>query len=317
MDRKTVIILLVCIGAFFALNKLIDKFFPPTTVVQPVATNAVPATQTITLTNAQGVVQIITTNLPEAPTATAPARFIAETNTPEELLVVTNENARYTFTTHGGGLKLIELVGVSTKRELKTGEIPTLNAHAVPVMAILDGEAVQGNGIFKLIPIDHGVRAEKDLPNGLRVVKEFVLSTNYLVSAVIRFENPSGQAVTLPEQKWVVGTATPLSSDDHSQAEGAMWFDGSDVESMIGAGYLSKRGSACMPRTPPAEFSSGQSNVFSASVHNQFFALIAMTTERAYPAYRFVVRPIDLPRPSAEEARTNSRVVLEPKGFEG
>jgi YidC/Oxa1 family membrane protein insertase len=35
------------------------------------------------------------------------------------------------------------------------------------------------------------------------------------------------------------------------------------------------------------------------------------------PATRFTVRPIDLPRPTAEEIKANSRVVLEPKGYEG
>jgi YidC/Oxa1 family membrane protein insertase len=278
-----------------------------------VATSPVPTTQTVT--NAQGTVQI-TTNLAEAPITNAAPRFIAEANTPEELIVVTNENARYTFTTHGGGLKLIELIGTSTKRELKSGHIPALNAHVpVPVMAVVDGETVQGNGIFKLsLTSTNGVRAEKDLPNGLRIVKDFVLITNYLVSATIRFENPTAQAVTLPEQKWMVGTATPLSSDDHSQAEGAMWFDGSDVESMMGASYFSQRGFACMPRTPPAEYTGGHTNVHWASVYNQFFALVAMTHD---PAARFTVRPIDLPKPSPDEVKTNSRVVLEPKGYEG
>jgi YidC/Oxa1 family membrane protein insertase len=316
MDRKTVIIVLVCIGLFLGLNKLIDRFYPPVTVSRPVATNAVPVTQTVTVTNAQGgVVQIITTNLPAVPTASASGQFIAETNTPEELLVVTNENARYTFTTHGGGLKLIELVGTSTRQELRDGHVPTLNAQVqVPVMAILDGETVQGNGIFKLSPIDNGVRAEKELANGMRIVKEFVLSTNYLVSTIVRFENPLEQPLALPEQKWVVGTATPLRSDDRSLAEGAMWFDGSDTESMVGASYFSQRGFACLPRTPPAEFSGGQSNVYWAAVFNQFFALVAMTHE---PAARFIVRPVDLPRPSAEEVKANSRVVLEPKGYQG
>src|SRR5436190_18059553 len=177
MDRKTIIIVLVCIGLFLGLNKVIDKLFPPTKVTRTVTTNAVPATQTVTLTNAQGVVQIITNNLPEAPTASASGQFIVETNTPEEVMVVTNESARYTFTSHGGGLKLIELVGTSTKKELKSGQIPTLNSHVpVPVMAVLDGEMVQGNGVFKLSPIPNGVRAEKELANGLRIVKEFVLS---------------------------------------------------------------------------------------------------------------------------------------------
>ena len=63
-------------------------------------------------------------------TGQSAAKFIIDTNTPEQLVTVTNENARYTFTSHGGGLKLVELVGVSTKRERRAGRSPTLNSQA-------------------------------------------------------------------------------------------------------------------------------------------------------------------------------------------
>ena len=42
-------------------------------------------------------------------TATAAAP-VFDTNTPEELLVITNARARYTFTSRGGGLKSVELL---------------------------------------------------------------------------------------------------------------------------------------------------------------------------------------------------------------
>ena len=89
----------------------------------------------------------------------------------EQVLVVTNINARYTFTSRGGGLKLVELVQypetVSRIRKKKQpiGQVATLNAGSpLPAMAILGGEALQGDDNYSLMPIPDGVRAEKVLP---------------------------------------------------------------------------------------------------------------------------------------------------------
>src|SRR5205814_10423164 len=74
---------------------------------------------------------------------------------PEELVVVANANARYTFTSRGGGLKLIELkkypesVGCRNRNGFLTNKLATLNTKApVPAFALLGSEALQGDGNF-------------------------------------------------------------------------------------------------------------------------------------------------------------------------
>src|SRR5439155_18290071 len=88
---------------------------------------------------------------------------IAGTNVAEHLQVLTNENARYTFTTHGGGLKLIELLKypetVSARREQQpqTNRVATLNSITpAPTMALLGGDALQGDGVFTLTKTEKG-----------------------------------------------------------------------------------------------------------------------------------------------------------------
>ncbi len=41
---------------------------------------------------------------------TVPLKPVVTANVPEELLTITNADARYTFTSYGGGLKLVELL---------------------------------------------------------------------------------------------------------------------------------------------------------------------------------------------------------------
>ena len=100
---------------------------------------------------------------------------------------------------------------VSTRREKQpvTNRVATLNEFTpAPTLALLDGEVVQGDGVFKLMQTTNGVRAEKTLTNGLHLVKDFQLSTNYLMMASVRLENQSAVPLQLPSQEWVVGTAT-------------------------------------------------------------------------------------------------------------
>src|SRR5258708_7130271 len=263
MDRTSIIVIVVCfilIGVWSLV--LMPKWYPQKPL--PIqGTNAPSAT--VTGTNQVGVV----TNVPvlaEAPT-NAP-RVVVNNNVPEDLVVISNENARYTFTSHGGGLKLVELLKypetVSTRRlkQPDTNRVATLNSYApAPTLAILDGEAVQGDGIFKLSKTDNGaVRAEKMVPNGLTIVKDFQLSTNYLVTATVKLENHSGQTLTLPQQEWVVGTATPMGPRDDGSAVGVIWYNGAKTAGDIGtATYFSQTGFMCMPKEPPLEYRGGGS----------------------------------------------------------
>jgi YidC/Oxa1 family membrane protein insertase len=305
MDRTSIIVIAACLVLIVLWNfVLVPKLNPPRPV-PPRATNALPALSASTN-------RTLTTPPPPVEEPMAAVKPIVSTNTPEQLLEVTNENAHYTFTSYGGGLRLVELLRypetVSARREKQpqANNVATLDTFTpAPTLAVLDGDAVQGDGIFTLTKAGDLVRAEKTLSNGLSIVKEFQISTNYLVAATVRLENRTAQPLALPAQEWVVGTATPMDPRDNGQAVGVLWYNGIRTDE-VGASYFSSRGFACMPRIPPAEYRGGNSNVVWVAVHNQFFtlALMPQTTTNALaaaPAQQVVVRKVEMPRPIAVE----------------
>lgn len=309
MDRTSIILIAICIVLLLTWNTVVHKVYP-TKPVPPGATNA-----PVTWTGTNGEGGLSTSSPPVLEAASAPV-FVANTNTAEELLEVTNSDAHYTFTSYGGGLKLVELLRypetVLSRREklTHTNRVATLNTFTpAPLLALLDGDAVQGDGIFKLTRTANGVRTEKQLTNGLSIVKEFEVGTNYLVQATIRLENRSDHSLALPAQDWFAGTATPMNPQDDGSAVGVMWYNGAKSQD-ISAGYFSSSGFACIPRTPPAEFRGGSNNVSWVAVHNQFFALALMPKQ---PAAQVVVRKIQLPRPNEEDV--TFRTVRQPVGY--
>jgi YidC/Oxa1 family membrane protein insertase len=292
---------------------LVPKYFSDKRPLPVANTNAVPATATGT----QAVAAVA------APAPTAPAvigNFVRPdfgTNAAEQLLVITNENARYTFTSQGGGLKKIELVKfpetISRKRKDQAAvtNFASLNSQAhLPVLTVLGGEALIGDGVFTLTQTATGVRAEKALPNGLHLLKEFQLSTNYLVQATIQWSNPSTQAISLPAQQWVIGTATPMGPDDDGAAVGLMWYDGNKSHETLSP-YFDNKTLGCFPGTPRTEFRGGASNVVWAAAHNQFFGVVAMPLA---PAQEVVARAIELPRPATGPFSSPNKPLR--KGFE-
>ena len=311
MDRKSIIILILCFVAFFSLHWVVDKIYPPKPI--PPDTNSPAANSSFTNTTSSSTIGA------ESPSASQPtAQVRSQPSAPEEFIEFTNSTAHYTFSSHGGGLKQVELLQypetVSTRRDRKAGtnRVAMLNSFTpVPTLAILDGSAIEGDGVFKLTRTDAGVRAEKQLTNGLTIIKDFQPSSNYLVLASLQLENRSDQPLALPAQNWFAGTATPMNVRDDGSAVGVMWYNGSKVQD-VGASYFSTRGFACMPRVPPAEYRNGQSNVTWVAVHNQFFALAVMPP-LLEPALQVVVRTNPLPRPSEEELTYRS--VREPIGY--
>lgn len=311
MDRKSIIALVVCFLVLMLWYPLVNKLYPPKPL-PPGATNAPLAT--LAATNRAAASPAAPPVLEQAAPAPKP---VVTANVPEELLEVANGNARYTFTSHGGGLKLVELletIPAHRNKPAQTNLLATLNRYApAPTLALLDGEAVQGDGVFTLTRTDSGVRAEKTLTNGLSIVKEFQVSTNYLVIANVRLENRSAQPLALPAQEWVIGTATPLDPGDNSMVLGLMWYNGTKTAE-ADASYFSSRGFACMPRVPPAEYREGAGNVAWAAVHNQFFTLAAMPE---HPGNQVVLRKINLPHPTGAAARGVSTNGPPPEGYEG
>src|SRR2546421_4190980 len=308
MDRTSIIAIIICfilIGfwTFFVMPK-----YTPTRPLPGTGTNA-PAT--LTSTNQPGTSATPTT-LPEAPvTVIKPA---ANTNIAEELLEVTNSDAHYTFTSHGGGLKLIELlqypetVARHRKTQSPTNRVAALNPFTpAPTLSLLGDDTVQGDGIFTLTRTTTGVRAEKTLTNGLTIVKEFRPSTNYLVEATVRLENHSSAPLKLSGQEWVVGTATPMGAQDNGQWVGVLWYNGSSKDELVTGT------SGCRRGTPPAEYHAGASNVVWVAAHNQFFTLAVMPQQTGQSV---VARRVELPRPTGEDARMVAANAPPPQGYE-
>ena len=168
-------------------------------------------------------------------------------------------NAIYTFTSRGGGLQSVKLlkypdsIPLRWKKEMATNGVATLNTHApVPVLAILGDPSLVGDGNFTLTQTGDGVRAEKVLPDGLRLVKEFHVGSNYLVYASVSLKNNSDKPLALPAQEWVVGTATPMGPDDNGMYLGAMWYNGTNTPQDCASSYFSTNTTAFFffPRTP-------------------------------------------------------------------
>ena len=310
MDRKSILILVVCFALLMLWYPLVNKLFPPKPL-PPGATNAPRAT--FTATN-QTPAAPATQPMFEPP-ASIPKPLVT-TDVPEVLLTVTNSNARYTFSSHGGGLKLIELVRypetVARRREKQplTHNVATLNSFSpAPSLALLGGEAIQGDGVFTMTPAEKGLRAEKTLTNGLSIVKEFQVSSNYLVNTTVRLVNRSSAPLVLPAQEWFVGTATPLGPRDQGRAVGVLWYNGLKPLDLGGSYYFS---GGCRQPVPPLEFRGGSSNVVWLAAHNQFFVLAAMPQQ---PAQELVIRRINLPRPTGEEARLVATNAPTPQGY--
>lgn len=313
MDRKSIIIVVACFLLLVLWYPLVvNRLYPPKPL-PPGATNS-PAVLAPERTQVPAGAAV---PVPEAP-AFVPS-LSANTNEPERLEFLTNANARYTFSSYGGGIKLVELLqypeSISTRAEKRshTNRVATLNSQApLPALSLLIGP-VQGDGVYRLTRSGDAVRAEKILTNGLVIVKEFQLSSNYLVEAAVRLENRSARPLDIPAQEWVVGTATPMSATDQGMSWGVLWYNGVKTSDDIGPSFFSSRGFGCVPRVPPAEYRAGASNVVWVAAHNQFFVLAAMPRQ---PAQAVVTRKVELPRPTGEDALMMATNAVTPSGYE-
>jgi YidC/Oxa1 family membrane protein insertase len=139
------------------------------------------------------------------------------------------------------------------------------------------------------------VTAEKTLANGLRLVKEFDLGSNYLFTARVRLENTSAQPLKIPEREVVVGTATPIGPLDDPTALGTFWYNGIKAQNIKQPWFDNHMGGcALLPATPRTEYDEGTNNVIWAAVHNQFFTIAAIPTN---PAPQILIHKISIPPP--------------------
>ncbi len=308
MDRKSVVILVVSFALLMLWFPLVNKLYPPPPP-SAAGTNAVGAPVKSTAPTAP-----VTAETPAPAAAILPA-----VSGPETTLTLEGKVARFVVTSHGGGLKRVELLGFPeavgcSKQNQNATNFASLNGGApVPAFSLLGTALLQDSAPFQLTKIGDTIRAEKQLTNGLVVVKEFQLNaTNYLLNATVRLENRSAAPLTIPPQQLVIGTATPISAHDDATKMGLMWFDGAKVEAVRETHFANQTlGCSGSPRRD--YFGRAVTNAPWAAVFNQFYTIIAMPRQ---PATQVIAYRVELPPPSREQLAADAKAVANPFGYQ-
>lgn len=276
MDRKSLLIVVVSLVLLFGAWSLVDHLYPP--VPRP---KLPPQVQQ---TNAISTPAETAATLGNIPTPVSPVSSIISTAGPEQTLIVTNDHQLLHFTSRGGGLKWIEMKGypaiILPGKQSTNLAVLGMGAQ-VPTLAVFGGDQITGDNNFTLSRTGNVVRAEKTLTNGLRVIKEFQIGTNYLLNAKLRFENTSSKSIGLPVQNVIIGTATPMNHVEDSTMVGTLWYNGSKMESIGIPWFVNSSFGGCGRSNPRSLYQGGAGNVQWAAVHNQFFTLAAMPSTNA------------------------------------
>ena len=121
MDRTGIIVVTACV-ILLGFWLVTEQKYASQRLQQQTATNAVAVPQQETKIAAAAF-----------PTPVTSPIFSFDTNAPEELKVITNAHARYTFTSRGGGLKSVELLDypetISARWKQKTSMCKIGRAH--------------------------------------------------------------------------------------------------------------------------------------------------------------------------------------------
>ena len=297
MDKKSIAILVGCGVLLLAWGPIINTISPPPPKPKPVAVTV--STNAAAISAAPSEAKVATAAVSAAVTnlaAVVAASF--DTNAPEQTLELVTADARYVFTSRGGGIKSVELLrypeAVSALRQKKTAhaELIVLNeSAALPLGAWADSS----DGIFTLTPFAGGVRAEKVLAEGVRVVKDFSPGSNYVVTVTVLLENSGGSAQALPARELVIGTTAPLGARDNGQLIGAMWQGAEKLDETANSAWFANASiMSCVTgaKPPRTEYRAGTNDVAWIASRNQFFAFAAVPET---PAAEVVVRIVTLP----------------------
>ena len=315
MDRKGISIIGVSLGLFLGWVYLVNNVLVKPDPNRPAPSTNRPAAMAGAASSSSNAAAAAAAAAPMVTPRSVPSlRSAAQ----EQTLVLENAKVRAVFTSEGGGLKFVELKDYPAKAGRKKSAendsaLAVLNRPAfLPAFAFFNPPGESVDETYALSRTTNGVRAEKKLPSGIRVVKEFALSTNYEFTATVRLENSGTQPVAVPQRELVIGTGSPMDPHETGDTTGAYWYNGERSEH-IEANRFSNRKFVFFTGDPITEISAGNTNVVWAAVHNRFFTLIAVPDR---PADRVVVRNFPLTPPSREQLAADGRLNPHPQTYQ-
>jgi YidC/Oxa1 family membrane protein insertase len=193
MDRKTIVVVALCLLAMFGSQKLINTLYPPRPKPpQPLAlisSNAAPQ-QTLGSQPAESPV-----NTTQAANTSSALPRIAE-----QIVTLSNDFIRVNFTSWGGGVRSVELF----KHKAFGSGLAILNGQgAVPALSLVGVAGAGSNDTYSIQAQDANTVV---LRSGNGVTKTFTLSNDYLITASVQMPTTLLPATAVG---LVVGTAEP------------------------------------------------------------------------------------------------------------
>ncbi len=309
MDKKTLIIVALCVAAFFGWQTAVEHFWPtPPPGKGPAARTGVTPNAVATATTPAEIKAS-----PEPPPAPVPPPVPAKPagpRLPEKIVTLENKVIRAELTTYGGGIRDVLLkdwkVGIHNPRLVMLNRFATEPVFALTggsvkgtndLFAPLAWPGVDSNAVFALTESspDRAIFTS-DVADGLRIVKEIVLGTDYVVTCKMRLENTGTHPVTTPAFGVAVGTAGQLDEHDDATFVYADVWDGVSV---------SPTGRAKVTYTAASSMEKNDELITTvarwAAVKNRYFALI-LTPKDA--AHGFHAQRVELPRSLTPAAST-------------
>lgn len=315
MDRKGITILLVAFVGLFGLQWVANKIYPPIPV--PATNSVAGATNRLPVAAPTAPIAAPAPAIPSIGPTTQPVPAVL--SAADESLALENDLLRVQVTSRGGGIQFVDLkkfparIPLNRDQKNQPNEAASLNKLSfLPAFTYANSPALTEDGQYRLRLAGGAIIAEKSLTNGLKLVRQFSLASNYIVRVSERIENAAAQTVTVPVQELVIGTAAPMDPHEKADTTGAHWFNG-DSLTHVDAMWFANRTLGCLPGTPRTEYVDGLTNVVWASVHNRFFTMIAVPEK---PADRMVSRLYPLPTPTPSQLAADGKLNPKPEAYQ-
>ena len=245
-----------------------------------------------------------TNTVPQTPSINA---VPVSPSAPEKTVVLQNDFVRYTFTTHGGGIKRVEFKKFPKEADKEIAEVGMeemyLDRGRLPLLSFQPADAEVDYGPTGKRPYstaskahtvvsetDKSVTLEISLPSvngGSRLVRKvFTIKSEYQLDVEVSVSNNSTNNLAVAEADFflISGTAhEPLSkSRMMGMGYGTMWFNG-DEEQSVGPGYFDNKplGCMCIPGGDPRNnFQGGSGNVKWVGAYSRFFIQALIPAEQ-------------------------------------